>query len=276
MNRLDMTQMQVPQADARVAALMIWGTYITSGLAVLLAAVWGVSDGTNPTDQAFSVMSRLPALLLMVDAWAVLVAFTRHNASTPLRIPYKTPCILAAIHAVAALGCAHLIGFDVLYALSWVDGHSGHYVIRWGIGAAIVVLSFVSLLVAGFETRLVRWVLLSEITSVGATAEHRSVSETEDIELGSEHVYEAQVLLNNLGYDVTQISGELNGATVDCLRIFQESVHLEASGKLTGKSMIELRNQWREREGETSLAMAVSGHAVRRTGSRIARFFRRS
>jgi peptidoglycan hydrolase-like protein with peptidoglycan-binding domain len=136
-------------------------------------------------------------------------------------------------------------------------------------------LALVSFLLAGFEARLVRWVLLSEITAAGSQAS-LPVAGAKDTELGPEHVYEAQVLLNNLGYHVSPITGDLNRATVDSLKRFQTSAELELDGKLTAKSMIELRNRWRVHEEEASTVMAVSEHAVRKTGSRIAQFFRRS
>ncbi|MCH2664562.1 peptidoglycan-binding protein, partial [bacterium] len=77
-------------------------------------------------------------------------------------------------------------------------------------------------------------------------------------------------------YEVSPISGELNASTVESLKQFQMIVDLEATGKLTAKSMIELRNRWREQEEESSPMMAVSGHAVKRTSSRIAGLFKRS
>jgi hypothetical protein len=275
MNRLDTTQFEAPQASTRVATGMIWGTFLVFGAASVLAAVWGISSAFNPTDQTFSVLSRLPPSLLIVDGWALLVVVVRRNAATPLRVPFKTPLILGIVHTVAGVACQHFVTFDVLYDLVWVDDRVGHYEVRWVIGAGLTLLSLVSFLLAAFETRLVRWVLLSEFTSAGTRAEVPAV-EAPDVELGTEHVYEAQILLNNLGYDVSPISGELNASTMDSLKQFQDSVNLPAVGKLTAKSMIELRNVWREKEKESSSVRAVSEHAVRRTGSRIAGLFKRS
>ena len=275
MNRLDTTQFEVSQASTRVATGMIWGTYLAFGLASVLAAVWGISSAYNPTDQTFSALSRLPTSLLIVDGWALLVAVVRRNAATPLRVPFKTPLILGIVHMVTGVACQHFATFDVLYELVWVDDRVGHYEVKWVIGTGLTLLPLVSILLAGFETRLVRWVLLSEFTSVGTRVEGPAI-ETPDMELGTEHLYEAQVLLNNLGYDVTPISGELNTSTIDSLKQFQDSVSLPAIGKLTAKSMIELRNVWRAKESESSPVRAVSEHAVRRTGSRIASLFKRS
>ena len=275
MNRLDTTQLLGSQASTAAPTGMIWGTYLAIGAACILGGGWGVSTTFNPVDQFYVSLSRLPLMLLIVDCWAILIAVLRRNAATPLRIPITTPFILGIIHAVTGFICLHLATFDVLYELIWVNDRAGYYVVRWGIGTGLILLSLVSLLLAAFETRLVRWVLLSEITSIRSVVEG-AVVEAEDMELGPEHIYEAQVLLNNLGYEVAQISGELNASTIDSLTQLQEVVGLPPNGKLTAKSMIELRNLWREKEGESSPVRAVSEHAVRRAGSRIARIFRRS
>ena len=253
MNRLDITEFEVPQTSTLGVMGMIWGTYLAIGVACVQAAVWGISSAFNPTDQTFSVLSRLPFALLIVDCWAVLVAVLRRNAATPLRIPFKTPLILGIVHAATGFVCGHFVAFDVLYELVWIDDRVGHYEVKWVIGASLTLLSLVSLLLAAFETRLVRWVLLSEVTSTRTPA----AVESEDVELGTEHVYEAQVLLNNLGYEVKPINGELNASTIDSLKQLQESVGLTTHGKLTAKSMIELRILWREKEGGSRPVKAV-------------------
>jgi hypothetical protein len=275
MNRLDATQIEIPTVNLGTAKRMVLGTYVVVVLAAATAVFAGVS-GTNPVDRFFAGVAELPLSMLFVDVWALVVVFTRRHAKTPLRVPIKTPLILATIHLAFGLAARHFVHFDVLYGLAWVNDRVGNYEVQPAIAAALVGFALLSLLLAGFEARLVRWVLLSEITSAVSPDSAPPVAEAEDLELGPEHAYEAQVLLNNLGYDVSPITGELNPATVDSLIEFQKSVVLEPDGKLTAKSMIELRNLWRTQEEEASPAMAVSEHAFRKTGSRIARFFRRS
>ncbi len=278
MNRLDTAQMAIPQVNTRVAETMVWATYVCVGLACVMSALIGVRNAHNPTDQFFASVALLPLWLLLLDAWTVIVAFTRRLAQTPLRVPLKTPVILSAVHLLSGLGAMRLVKFETIYTLVEVSDRLAHYQVRWTITVAVIGLSLVALLLSVFEVRLVRLVLLSEITSAGLK-QVEPVSQpgvVEDLELGMEHVYEAQVLLNNLGYEVSPISGELNASTVESLKQFQMIVDLEATGKLTAKSMIELRNRWREQEEESSPMMAVSGHAVKRTSSRIAGFFKRS
>jgi len=275
MNRLDATKIDIPRTNTKMAMRMIWGTYATVILAVAVAICLGGVAGSNPTDRTYAGLALLPYALLIVDLWAMIAAIVRRHAPTPLRVPLKTPVILAAVHVVAVTASTRFVQFDVLYELIWINERVGNYEVRWGIGAVVIGMALVSLILAGFETRLVRWVLLSEITSAAPTASAQ-VSEVEDMELGPEHLYEAQVLLNNLGYDVSPITGELNESTVASLKQLQTSAGLESKGRLTVKSMIELRNRWREREEESSPVRAVSEHAVRKTGSRIAGFFKRS
>lgn len=276
MNRLDTAKLDIPQVRVRTAMRLVWGTYLLALAAILGAIGFGSTIGENPTDQVLAGLARLPIVLLLVDFWSVVVAILRRHASTPLRVPLKTPAALVAVHLVLGVWADHLVNFDVLYKLVWISDQVGNYEVRWGIAATVVVLSAVSLLLAGFEIRLVRWVLLSEMTAVGQMASPETPQEAEDMELGTEHLYEAQVLLNNLGYEVSAITGELNDSTVESLKQFQSSVSLEPEGKLTAKSMIELRNRWRDREEEGSPALAVSEHAVRKTGLRLASFFKRS
>jgi len=268
--------MKVDRPDSRVAVWLIYGTYLVGAVCVMIAVGWSVRVAYNPTDQVFATLAALPASLVLLDVWTLFTSLVRRKAATPLRIPIKTPIILAAIHGVFWVLCSRWAAFDTLYTLSWVEPEVGHYVIDWSAAPGIIVLATVSTALSVFLGRLVRWVLVSELTSAPAHPDPVVKTETEDVELGTEHIYEAQVLLNNLGYEVKPISGELNEATDRSIRQFQETRGIQPTGKVTAKTMIDLRNQWREHESESSSVLAVSEHAVRRTRSKIARLFRLS
>jgi hypothetical protein len=277
MNRLDTSQLEMRPVDTRTAERLVWCTMLVTTVAVVAAAAWGASTVYNPTDQAFAALAWLPLGLLVPDLWSFMVAFLRRGAPTPLRIPYKTPTILTILHLAAALAASHLVRFESLYELVWVDDRLAHYEVQWLPATGLVLLAIVSLVLSVFEIRLVRWVLISEVTSrTSASISTPGEPVVEDIELGTEHIYEAQVLLNNLGYEVASISGELNDATSESIKHFQEASGLDVTGSLTARTMIDLRNLWREKENESSPALAVSEHAVKRTGTRIAGFFKRS
>ena len=276
MNRLDIAQMAPFEKGAPAAAVwMIWMTYGVALAGCLCAVVFGFAGGANPTDRFFASMALLPAALLIVDVWAIVVAITRRHAPTPLRIPSKTPLILGLVHLAAWALSAQWSSFEYLYVLVWVSDRVGHYELNGVSATLVILLALVSFVLALFETRLVRWVLVSEITAAGHPASDSGVV-SEDIELGTEHVYEAQVLLNNLGYNVSPITGELAEPTVAALRRFQVEVDLTSDGSLTAKTMIELRNRWSQTEGDQSAVVAVSEHAVRRAWRKIKQVFRLS
>ena len=274
MNRLDVTQFEIPAVNSNTAMYMVWCTYFVAVLGASAAVGMGMTE-QNPTDRLFAVLAWLPISVLLVDAWALFVVFTRRRATTPLRVPVKTPVILAIVHLASGWLATRSVRADVLYELVWVDDHVGNYEVQWSVASLVIGLALISILLAGFEAKLVRWVLLSEITAAGSQSS-LPADKIKDRELGSEHVYEAQVLLNNLGYDVSPITGEMNQATVNSLKRFQTSAELDSDGKLTAKSMIELRNRWRLHEEEAKPVMTVSEHVVRKTGSKIAQFFRGS
>jgi hypothetical protein len=275
MNRLDVSQMSPSEKSAPAAVWMLWTTYGVAVAGCLGAVVVGFSGGANPTDRFFASVAALPAALLVVDVWAIVVAVARRHASTPLRIPSKTPLILGLAHLAGWALSAQWSSFEYLYELVWVSDRVGHYQVKWASAALVILLALVSFVLALVETRLVRWVLVSEITATGHTGSDPVVV-SEDIELGAEHVYEAQVLLNNLGYNISPITGELAEPTVAALRRFQTEVDLSPDGNLTAKTMIELRNRWSQAEGDQSAVVAVSEQAVRRAWSRIKQVLRLS
>lgn len=274
MNRLDTAQIEMPVVDTRLARSLVPATYLVAGAATASFLAWGISEGHNPVDQTFLGLAKIPLGLVVLDVWIVLLALLRREAPTPLRIPFKTPCILAVCHLLFGLLAGRLSRFESLYELVWVGERLGAYQVLWAPATGIVLLTLVSILLSGFEIRLARWVLISEVTSAPPAA-RTAPAETEDVALGAEHLYEAQVLLNNLGYEVGTISGEMNDATTAAIRQFQGAAGLEVSGALTVKTMIDLRNRWREEEDASNPVKAVSEHAARRTWSRIAGLFKR-
>ena len=97
-----------------------------------------------------------------------------------------------------------------------------------------------------FEIRLLRWVLISEDTAVVEEKQEEPESES-DMPAGPEHNYEAQTILNRLGYETGPVDGELNEATREALRKFQADAGLDATGEVTMLTAIELRNRWEDR-----------------------------
>ncbi len=257
MNRLDPVsgQLVARPPRSRVARYLRGGTWSVFGLALLGAVGLGLHMEANPTEVTARTLVELPLTLLLLDLWALGIALFRQSQRTPLRVPVKTPPILAAFH----LGL-------------WAGGL---YVVRGGAAALLGLLALLALGAAFFEARLVNRVLISEDTAaVGQTEAPEAVSEP-DRPAGPEHVYEAQVILHNLGYDVGGIDGEMKEACRDALRQFQVVCELEPSGEVTVLTMIELRNRWSAREASGQSVKALFGHVAQRTGARLATWWQR-
>jgi hypothetical protein len=267
-NRLDPVSGQIVARPVSRTA----GTRLRIATWALLAAcplgsVWlGVRLEGNPIDAAARGASLVPLLLLAFDGWALGLSLLRRRESTPLYVPAKTPAILAVVHFLVWLWTRHLASFDALYHLETLGEGAGIYVVGWVPAVLLATLVTVSCAIAVLQARMVSWVLLSEQTAAPAASSQEEAADEPDGALGPEHVYEAQMLLNNLGYAVGQIDGDLGEATRQALVQFQIAAGLKQTGQVTVLTMIELRNRWATQDapqpGQT--ALALSGHLFRR------------
>jgi hypothetical protein len=225
----------------------------------------------NPVDAAARGASLVPLLFVGFDGWALGLSLLRRRASTPLYVPAKTPAILAAVHLLIWLWTRHLASFDALYHLEPLGGGAGIYAVRWGSTLFLGLLVTASCVIAVLQARMISWVLISEQTAAPATPAHEEAADEPDAPLGPEHVYEAQMLLNNLGFAVGRIDGDLGDTTRQALIQFQAEASLRQTGQVTVLTMIELRNRWATQEapqpGQT--ALALSGHLLRRLSARF-------
>ena len=265
MNRLDATKVPEPASPLIPTGIALTLSWALPVIGVGVAASFGHADAHNPVDRAFLMMAYLPLGLLAGDLWAAGLVLLRTRLETPLRVPAATPLVLGCLHVGLALGMLRLVRFDTLYRYVPVDALGGTYEIRWLIALPIVAATTVGLVVAVMEGRLVRWVLISERTANPQNG-RSSEGATADRELGPEHVYEAQALLNNLGYEFGAIDGVLTAETSAVLEQFQKAAGIEVSGKVTALTMIELRNQWQTAEESPTRASmwAMARHVGRR------------
>jgi len=262
-NRLDPTRAPEPSGPLLPTGLALTLSWALPVIGVAVAAYLGHAGAPNPVDRAFLTMAYLPLGLLVGDLWTAGVAVLRRRAETPLRVPLATPLILGCLHIGLGAGCLRLIGFDTLYRYAPRDAFGGVYEARWAIALLVVAGSILGLVGALLEGRLLRWVLISERTA--APRNGRLQATPADQDLGPENVYEAQVLLNNLGYEFGAIDGVLTPETSAALQRFQETAGVESSGKVTALTMIELRNRWATAEASTKRASlwAMARHVVR-------------
>ena len=279
MNRLDPVSAQLlarSLTPKSVGSLRL-GTWGVLGLSLVLGIGLGIHQGSNPMDQTARVLAVMHHALFLVDFWVLGLALTRKSEQTLLRVPAKTPLIVGGLHLLIGLWALRLASFDVLYRLELADAVSGIYVVRWGIVLLLGGLVLISLAAAFFEARLVQWVLISEATSVEEKSGGLDQGHEADSKLGSEHVYEAQMILHNLGFDVGGIDGEMKAETQDALKRFQERADLETSGDVTVLTMIELRNRWAGREDPPpgQSVKAISGHVARQMSERVTDWWRK-
>ncbi len=265
MNRLDATQVSEPAGPlipTDTALVLSWALPL---LGVGVAVFYAYANAPNPVDRAFLAMAYVPLGLIAGDFWAAGLALLRRRVDTPLRVPLTTPLVLGGLHLGLGAAVLRLVRFDTLYEYVPVDGMGGTYEIRLLIAVPVVAAAGLALVVALLEGRLVRWVLISERTAK-PRFDPGSVQPAEDRELGPENVYEAQALLNNLGYEFGAIDGVLTADTSSALERFQRAADIEVSGRVTALTMIELRNQWKAAEESPRRASmwAMARHVGRR------------
>jgi hypothetical protein len=180
--------------------------------------------------------------------------------------------VFVILHGALWLWARHLSSFDVLYRLQALDELGGTYVVRGGIVIVLGAAALLSVFAAVFEGRLVRWALLAQERKDGDAAGLARMAAEPDSPAGPEHMYEAQVILNNLGYEVEEIDGKGNEATQAALRRFQSVCGLEPSGQLTVLTLIELRNRWASgaEPPPGQSVRALLGHVTRAVAHRAA------
>ena len=273
MSRLDPVSGQIvarPVSRTAVTRLRI-ATWALLAACPLVSAWLGVHLEGNPADAAARGVSLVPLLLLAFDGWALGLSLLRRRESTPLYVPARTPAILGAVHFLVWLWTRHLASFDGLYYPEALGEGAGIYVVGWVPAVLLGTLVTVSCVIAVLQARMVSWVLLSEQTAVPAAFSQEEAPDEPDAALGPEHVYEAQMLLNNLGFAVGQIDGDLGEATRQALVQFQTEADLKQTGQVTVLTMIELRNRWATQDapqpGQT--ALVLSGHLFRRLLARL-------
>jgi len=248
MNRLDPVSGQIvaPIGASTGLRILLVASWCIPALAALLALWLGFSQSTNRVDFFAQSAADLNLTVMLVDLWALGLAVLRRSTRTPLRIPVKTPLILAGTHLCFWLAALHLSSFGGFYRLEPLNEVVGAYVVSGWSAAGLLLLTLLSAGSATFEARLVRWVLISEETAaVEPQAGDEGVTEA-DMPAGDQHLYEAQMVLHELGFEPGDVDGKMSEATEEALAQFQVSCGLEPGGSLTVLTLVELRNRWVE------------------------------
>ena len=247
MNRLQPeTGSSTPAPErSRTALLLRVGTWIVLAVSLLGPAWWAWMREPVAAERAVSFLAAFPLFLILVDLWTLAIAQFWRPSRSPLRVPARTPVVLAILHAGIWLCMRYLLAPEVFDRSGVSAGGEGDLAIRWGIALLFGLLWMVGTVAVFFEIRLLRWVLISEDTAV-VEEKPEEAEEASDIPAGPEHTYEVQMILNGLGYETGPVDGELNDATREAVRKFQADAGLEATGEVTMLTVIELRNRWGE------------------------------
>jgi len=247
------------------------GTWAALALA-LSGAVWqGIRLEANPTDCAVRALSELPGMLLLTDAWVLGIALFWRSGRTSPGWPLQVVAGLVVCHLAAWWWARYLASFGVFYRLQPVGEMERVYVARWGIAGLLGGLGVVSLAAAFLAGRLV-WRAAASAQAGDARPLDRSQPTFEsDMPASPEYVYEAQLILHNLGYEVGGIDGRMKAETQEALRQFQALCGLDAAGEVTVLTLAELRNRWTAREephpGQSTKALLK--HVVQQVGGRV-------
>lgn len=248
MNRLQPeTGSSTPAPErSRTALLLRLGTWIVLAISLLGPAWWAWTKEPAAADRAVSFLAAFPLFLILVDLWTLAIAQLWRPSRSPLRVPVRTPVVLAILHAGLWLCMRYLLAPEVFDHSGASDGVEGGLAIRWGMALVFGLLWMVGTVAVFLEIRLLRWVLISEDTAV-VEEKPEEAEEPPDMPAGPEHTYEVQTILNGLGYETGPVDGELNDATREALRKFQADAGLQPTGEVTMLTVIELRNRWGER-----------------------------
>lgn len=263
---------------SRKALYLRCGTWAALALA-LSGAVWqGIRLESNPTDCAVLALSELPGMLLLTDAWVLGVALLWRSERASLGQPLQVAAGLTVCHLAAWWWARYLASFGVFYRLQPVGEMNGVYVARWGIAGLLGGLGVASLAAAFLAGWLVWRAVASAQTGGAMPLDLPQPTLESDMPAGPECVYEAQLILHNLGYEVGGIDGKMKAETQEALRQFQASCGLDAAGEVTMLTMAELRNRWAAREeplpGQS--VKALLKHVAQQVGGRVLAWWRQN
>lgn len=248
MNRLQPeTGSSTPAPErSRTALLLRLGTWIVLAVSLSGPAWWAWTREPIAADRAVGFLAAFPLFLILVDLWTLAIAHFWRPSRSPLRVPVRTPVVLAILHAGLWLCMHYLLAPEVFDRSGVSAGGEGDLAIRWGMALLFGLLWMVGAVAVFLEIRLLRWVLISEDTAV-VEEKPEEAEEPSDMPAGPEHTYEVQTILNRLGYETGPVNGELNEATQEAVRKFQADAGLDPTGEVTMLTVIELRNRWGER-----------------------------
>jgi len=208
-----------------------WGVLAVS---VVLGCVVGSLQGENPTDRLAAALALLPLSLILFDLFWALVVVQKKVGGRALGLVGGA----ALLHFFLWGGTQYLASFDVFYGLVMQSEFFGVYETRTSIVAMLLILDLLALGGAVYTLGVMRELLDDFNIPIANDA-----LDEDDQTLDGDAVFEAQALLNNLGYDIGGIDGVRGAKTETALKQFQSVVGLAPNGIVTEMTMRELRRR---------------------------------
>lgn len=233
----------LPGERAAVWSLITW---FIPGIAAVLAVVLGIYLAHNPIDQIAQCLVMVPLTMLFTDLWVLGIGFFWRRILRVVWIPLS----LGIGHVLIWFWAKYLIQFEVFYRLEPTGPLSGAYVAESGVVILLAVFALLAIASGVFAAWQTVVLLDKKETPIGEP------SPVDDVSLPNDHIFEAQALLTNLGYDVGGINGEVSEATLTALKQFQDEIGLAPDGEVTAQTMTVLRSRGRADE-DLSFAQSV-------------------
>ena len=221
----------VSEPSDTLVAYWAWGVL---GVCVVVAIVLGIYGASNAADQWAAVGGWLPLCLVGVDLFLMGVLLFKQIGIRALGLP----AVGGVLHVLIWVWADYLATFEVLYRLEMHTEFYGVYEVRLGIAFLLGGLGLLSVGVAVYEVGVVDQLVGDLDIPISGEAQT-----DDDTVLAGDHIYDAQMLLNNLGYDVGGIDGVLGPKTETALKQFQSVVGLSPLGKVTAHTLALLRQR---------------------------------
>lgn len=220
-----------PTSERGSKVIWLWALL---GIAVVLSVGLGIAWGLNPTDQFVAFLALLPLFMILVDVALAGQMFLQRMGMRILGVCAGS----VLVHLLLWLWAQYLSRFDIFYHLQMQNEFNGIYEVRLGIAFLLGVVSLGAVGVSVYGVGVAGQLLGDFSIPIAPEA-----ANNDDTLLSEEHIFKAQVLLNNLGYDVGGIDGELGPKTATALKQFQSVVGLAPEGVVTAMTLAELRRR---------------------------------
>lgn len=227
-----------PVSEPSNASEAYWAWGVLGGC-LFVAIGMGILGASNPTDQVVAIGIWVPLCLVGADLFLMGLLIFKQIGIRALGLP----AVGSVLHLLIWVGAHYLATFEVLYRLEMHTEFYGVYEVRWGIAFLLGGLGLLSVGLAVYEMGVVGQ-LVGDL-DIPIAGETQTVDDTV---LTGDYIYDAQMLLNNLGYDVGSIDGVLGPKTETALKQFQSVIGLSPLGQVTAHTMNLLRQRSQSRE----------------------------